>query len=222
MLHARPSHTAWHAHTNIRQREDIMTDLSTTQPFPIRLLLLVFVDAMLFITPLSNTLNHKTELRILCVSPARSVWRISEIICVEWIQYPEANLWLWAKMYLFFLCQVHAMPSSILLDYLRHEHVMAVGGALSSHLWQMQNQIRLGWVSPAPLPPPSLEMKWRILLCSKGLRMFCVSVRRVGLTTSCNVVRSLWYGTETLLCNNLRQAVEMTEEQVLKWRIIVL
>jgi len=34
----------------------------------------------------------------------------------------------------FFLCQVHAMPSSILLDYLRHEHVMAVGGALSSHL----------------------------------------------------------------------------------------
>jgi len=113
----------------------IMTDLCTKQPFPIRLLLLVLVDAMLFLkTPFSNTLNHTTELCILCVSPARSVLRIPEIICVEWIQYLEANLWLRVKMYLFFLCQAHAMPSSILLDYLRHEHVMVLGGALSSYL----------------------------------------------------------------------------------------
>lgn len=34
----------------------------------------------------------------------------------------------------FFLRHVHAMPSSILLDYLRHEHVMVVGGVLSSPL----------------------------------------------------------------------------------------
>ena len=111
---------------------------------------------------------------------------------------------------------VHTMLSSILLDYLRHEHVIVLGGALSSHLWQMQNQIRLGWVSPAPFAPPGLEMKWRILLCSKGLRMFSVSVRRVGLTTSWKVLLRV---TKTVLYNNLRQALEMTEEHVIKWRI---
>ena len=54
---------------------DIMTDRCTTRPFPIYLLLLVLTDAMLFfISPLSDTLDHiTTELRILCVSPARSV-----------------------------------------------------------------------------------------------------------------------------------------------------
>ena len=66
MLHARPSHTPWHAHTNIRRRVDIMTDLCTVQPFPIRLLLLVLVDAVLFlITALSNTLSH-TKCRSQC------------------------------------------------------------------------------------------------------------------------------------------------------------
>ena len=159
MLHARSSHIPWRAHTNIRRRVDIMTDLCTMPPFTFRLLLLVLADVMLFlITSLSITLNHTRttkELRILCVSSARSVCRISEIICVEWIQNLEADLWLSVKTYLFFILrQVHAMPSSILLDYLCHEHVMVVGGALSSHLRQTQNQIRLGWVSPTPFPPP--------------------------------------------------------------------
>jgi hypothetical protein len=55
MLRARPSHTPWHAHTNIRRRVDIMTDLCPTQPFPNRLLLLVLVDTMLFlVNPLST------------------------------------------------------------------------------------------------------------------------------------------------------------------------
>jgi hypothetical protein len=76
----------------------------------------------------------------------------------------------------FILRQVHAMPSSILRDYLRHEHVMVVGGALSSHLRMTDaetNSSRLSESRPFPTPP---VWKWSGGFCSVVKDCVCAVV----------------------------------------------
>jgi hypothetical protein len=190
-----------------------MTDLCTKQPFPIHLLLLVLVDTMLSLnTPLSNALNRTTELRILCViSCSQCLKNLGNDLCWRGKISGSKFVALSENAPLFFMSSTcRAFKYFTRLSTSRTRHGFGRCFVITLMTDAEPNSSRLSESRPFP-QPRSQEMEWRILLCSKGPRMFSVLVRSVGLTTSWNVLRTSWYATETpLLSDNLRQAVEVT------------
>jgi hypothetical protein len=181
MLHARPSHIPWPAHTYIRRRVDIMTDLCTMQPFTVRLLLPVLVDVMLFlITPLSITFNH-TRTKKNCVFYTyrlHAVFEESQKLCVEWIQYLEADLWLWVKMHLFFTSSTcHAFKYFTGLSMSRTRHGCGRCFVITLMTDAEPNSSRLS--ESRPFPTPSV-WKWSGGFCSVVKGCVCSVFRYVG------------------------------------------